>query len=190
LIPNFSYSISFSSFFIVSIVLCPLALLSFHLLQFLSNLAQYFLLYFLSDHLNNFLTINLSGNSPFLKVLSSLSFLLTFSMSHWYSFSNSSTTSFVLPRFSFSSQVSDSTANPFHHTKYLSFPLIHHLFKILSTSHSSSPLIMTGTGCSFFCPSTCPMYLYILLMLTTRYIFTVLGSSNSTAFDSMIFFIQ
>ena len=190
LISNFSCSI-FSFFsFIISIVLCSLALLSFHLLQFLPNLAQYSLLYFLSDHLNNFLAINLPSNSPLLKISSFLSCLLMSSISHWYSFSNSSTASFVLPRFSFSSQVSDSTANPFHHTKYLFFSLIYYLFKILSTFYSFSPSIITGTGCSFFCSSTCPMYFHILLTLTTRCIFTVLGSSNSTVFDNMIFFIQ
>ena len=137
-------SIFSCSFFIISIVLCPLALPPFHLLQFLSNLAQYSLLYFLSDHPNNFLAINLPGNSPLLKVPSSLSCLLTSSISCWYSFSNSSTTSFALPRFFFSSQVLDSAVNPFYHTKYLSFPLIHYLFKILLTFHSSFPSIMTG----------------------------------------------
>ena len=144
LIPNFSCSISSSSSFIVFIVLCSLALPPFHLLQFLSNLAQYSSLYFLSDHPNNFLTVNFPGNSPLLKVPSSLSCLLTSSISCWYSFSNSSTTSFALPRFFFSSQVLDSAVNPFYHTKYLSFPLIHYLFKILLTFHSSFPSIMTG----------------------------------------------
>ena len=189
LIPNFSCSIPFSSSFIVSIVLCSLALLSFYLLQFLSNLTQYSLSYFLSDYPNNFLAVNLPGNSPLLKVPSFLSYLLMFSMSLLYSLSNSSITSFAFPKFSFPSQVSDSTVNPFHCTRYLSFSLTCHLFNILLTSHSSSPSIITGASCSFLCPSTCSTYFCILLTFTTRCIFTVLGSSNSTIFNDMIFFI-
>ena len=100
-------------------------------------------------------------------------------MSCWYSLPNSSTTSFVFPRFSISSQVSDSAVNSFHCTKYLSFPLTYCLFSILLTSYSSSPSIITGAGCFFFCPSTCPMYLCILLTFTTGYIFTVLGNCKS-----------
>ena len=189
LIPKFSCSISSCSSFIISIVLFLFAFLPFHLLQFLSNLTQYSSLHFLSDHPDNFLAINLPGNSSLMKVPSSLSCLLTSSMSCWYSFSNFSTASFALPRLSFPSQVSDSAVNPFYYTKYLSFSLIRHLFKILLTSYSSSLSIITGAGCFFFCPSTCPMYLCILLTLTTRCIFTVLDSSNSTAFDDTIFFI-
>ena len=97
--------------------------------------------------------------------------------------------SLAFSKFSSPSQVSDSAMNPFYCTRYLSFPLIHHLFSILSTFYSSSPSIITGAGCSFFCPFTCPIYLYILLTLTTEYIFIILGSSNSTAFDDTIFFI-
>ena len=105
-----------------------------------------------------------------------------------YSFSNSLIASFAFFKFSLPSHVSDSAINPFHHTKYLSFPLTRCLFNILSTSHSSSSLIITGAVCSFFYPSTCPMYLCILLMLTTRCIFIVLGSSNSTTFVDTILF--
>ena len=68
LILKFSCSIFSSSSFIVSIVLCSLALPPFHLLQFLSNFVQYFSLYLLSDYPNNFLTVNLFGNSPLLNV--------------------------------------------------------------------------------------------------------------------------
>ena len=177
-----------SSFLIVSIVLLFLGRPPFYCLQFLSNLPQYSLSYFLSDHPNNFFAVNLSGNSPLSNIPFSLSCWFTFSMSHQYSLSNSSIASFAFPRFSLPFQVSDSTVNPFHHTRYLSFPLIRHLFKIFSTSHSSSPLIITGAGCSLFCPSTCPTYLHILLTLTTGYILIASGSSNSTAFDDTIFF--
>ena len=129
---------------------------SFHLFQFYSNLPQYSSSYLLSDHPNNFFTVNLPGSSFLLNILSSLSCFLTSFISHQYFFSNSSTTSFAFPKFSFSSQVSDSAVNPFNFTKYLSFSLIHCLFRILSISYSSSPSIITGASCSFLCPSTCP----------------------------------
>ena len=173
---KFFYSISFFFSFIVFIVLYSLALSPFHCLQFLSNLVQYSLSYLLSDHPNNFLTINLPGNSPLLNVSSFLSCLWTFSMSCQYSFLNSSTASFVFSRFSTPSQVSDSTINPFHYTKYLSFPLICCLFSIFSTSHSFSFSITTGASYFFLCSSTCPTYFCTLLTLTTGCIFTVLDS--------------
>ena len=110
------------------------------------------------------------------------------SISCRYSFSNSLIASFAFFKFSLPSHVSDSAVNPFYHTKYLSFPLTHCLFNILSTSYFSSSLIITGAVCSFFYPSTCPMYLRILLSLTTRCIFIVLGSSNSTTFVDTILF--
>ena len=188
-IPEFPCLISFSSSFIVSIILCFLVLPPFHLLQFLSNLAQYSSSYLLSNHPNSFLAVNLPGNSPLRNVPSSFFYLLTSSMSLLCSFSYSLTASFAFSRFSLPSHVSDSAMNPFHCTRYLSFPHICCLFRILSTFYSSSPSISTRAGCSFLCPSTCPTYFCILLMLTTKCIFTVLGSSNSTAFDDMIFFI-
>ena len=187
--PELSCLISSSSSFIVSIVLCPFVCPPFHCFQFLSSFPQYSSSYYLSDHPNSFFAVNCPGSSPLLNVPSSLFCCLTSSMSHWYSFLYSLTASFAFSRFSLSSQVSDSAMNPFHHTKYLSFPHIRHLFRILSTSHSSSSSITTGAGCSFLCPSTCPTYLHILLTLTTGCIFTILGSSNSTVFDDMIFFI-
>ena len=177
-----------SSSLIVSIILFFLGHSPFHCLQFLSNLPQYSLLYFLSDHPNNFFAINLPGNSPLSNIPFSLSCQFTSSMSCQYSLSNSSIASFAFPRFSLPFQVSDSAVNPFHHTRYLSFPLIHHLFKIFSTFYSSSPSIITGAGYSLFCPSTCPTYLCILLTLTTGCILIVSGSSNSTVFDDTIFF--
>ena len=187
-IPKFPCLIFSSFFFIISIILHSLFLPLFHLLQFLSNFSQYSLLYLLSNYPNNFLTSNLSGNSSLLNVPSSLSCLLTSSISLLYSFSNSSIASFAFSKCSFPSQVSASAVNPFHCTRYLSFSLICHLFNILSTSHSSSPSIMTGVGYPFLCPSTCPMYLCILLTFTTRCILIVLGNSNLTTFADMIFF--
>ena len=189
LIFDFFCSIFSSSSQIVSKVLLPLAHSPFHHLQFLSNLPQYSSSYCLSDYPNSFFAINHPSSSPLLNVPFSLSCLLTSSISHLYSFSNSLTASFTFSRFSIPSQVSDSAVNPFYCTRYLSFPLTHCLFKILSTSYSSSLLIMTGAGCPFLCLSTCSMYLCILLILTTKCIFTVLGSSNSTAFSDMTFLI-
>ena len=95
--------------------------------------------------------------------------------------------SFVFPKFFFPFQVLDSAMNPFHYTKYLFFPFIYCLFRILLTFHSFSLLIITRASCSFLCPSTCLTYFCILLILTTGYIFIVLGSSNFTVFDNMIF---
>ena len=187
LISDSFHSIFSSSSQIVSKVL-PLACSPFHCLQFLSNLPQYSLLYCLSNYLNSFFAINHPGSSPLLNVPFSLSCYLTSSISHQYSFSNSSTAPFVFSKFSILSQVSDSAINPFHCTRYLFFPLICCLFNILSTSHFSSSLIMTGASCFFLCPSTCPMYLCILLMFTTGYILIVLSNFNSTTFADTIFF--
>ena len=188
-IPKFPCLVSSSSSFIVSIILHSLFLPPFHLLQFLSNLPQYSLSYLLSNHPNNLFTINCPSSSLLLNISFSLSCCFISSMSCWYSFSYSSTASFVFSRFSLPSQVSNSTMNPFHCTRYLSFSYICHLFRIFSTSYSSSPLIMTGAGCSLLCLSTCPTYLCILLTFTTECILIVLGNSNSTTFVNTIFLI-
>ena len=172
---------SFSSQ-IVSKVLLPLPLSPFHCLQFLSNLPQYSLSYLLSNHLNSFFVVNYPGSSSLLNIFFFLSCHLTSSISYWYSFSNFLTTPFAFSKFSIPSQVSDSTVNSFYCTRYLSFSIIHCLFNILLTFHSFSSSIMIGASYSFLCPFTCPMYLCILLMLTTGCILIVLGSSSSTAF--------
>ena len=187
LTPDFSCSISFSCS-IVSIFLFPLVCFPFHLFQFLFNLPQYSSLYILSNHPNNFFAVNLPSNSSLSNTSSSCFCFAISSWSHQYSFSNSLIASCMFFKFSLPSQVSNSAVNPFQHTKYLSFPLIYCLFRIFSTSYSSSPSIITVASYSFLCPSTCLIYLYILLTLTTRCILIVLGSSNSTAFDDMIFF--
>ena len=54
--------------------------------------------------------------------------------------------------------ISDSAVNLFYCTRYLSFPYILHLFRILFTSYSSFFSITTGAGCFFLCPSTYPTY--------------------------------
>ena len=154
-----SCPISFFFSFIFSIVLCPLAFSSFYYFQFLSNLAQYSLLYLLSNQPNSFFAVNCSSSSLLLNISSFLFCLLTFFISCQYFFFNSSTASFVFSRFSIPSQVFDSTVNPFHYTRYLSFSLTYHLFSILFTSHSFSSSIITGAGCFFLCSFICPTYL-------------------------------
>ena len=183
--PNFSSSVSSSSstVFIISLLT---GLLLFHHLQFLSNLPQYSWSYCLSNHPYNIFAMNFPGNSPCLNVVSSRSCCAISSMSYRYSFSNSSIVFFAFFKFSLLSQVLDSAINPFQRIRYLSFSFTRHLFRILSTSHFSSPSIITRAGCSFFCLSTCLTYLCILLMLTTEYILTMLGSSNLTTFDDII----
>ena len=188
LTPEFCFStFSFCSL-ITSSILLSLSYPSFYHFQFLSNLPQYSWLYLLSDYSNSFLAINLPDNSSLSNIPSSYSCLITSSWSRQYSFLDSSIAFFAFFKFSLPSQVSDSTVNPFQHTKYLSLSLTHCLFNILSTFYSSFPLIITRAGYSFLCPSTCPIYLCTLLTLTTRYILTVLGSSNSTTFNNTIFF--
>ena len=103
-----------------------------------------------------------------------------------YSFSNFSTSSLAFLRFSLFSQVSSSAVHSFHHTRYLSFSHTCLLFIIFSTFYSFSPSITTGCGGSFFCPSTCSVYLHTLLTLATECLFTVLGSSNSIVFVEII----
>ena len=131
LISKFFCSISSSSSIVSKVcLLFP----PFYLFQFHSNLLQYSLSYLLSNHPNNFFAVNPSGSSSLLNVPSSLSCLLISSISHQYSFLNSSTASFTFSKSSFPSQVSDSAVNSFYLTKYLSF---YCLFRIFFTSHSS-----------------------------------------------------
>jgi len=96
-----------------------------------------------------------------------------------YFLSNSSTNSIVFFKFFLLSQVSSSTVQPFHHTKYLFCPCTFLLFIIFSTSHFSSSSITTSCSVSFFCLSTCNLYYHTQLIFTTRCILIVLGRSNS-----------
>ena len=131
----------------------------FHFRQFLSNFLKYSSLNFLLFHPYSIFTVNLSGNSPLLKsffsTISNFSCLLT---SVFILPSNSSNTSLVFPKSSFLSQVSCSAINSFHHTKYLSTPLIFLLFNIFLISHSLTPSISIGFPPSFFYLSTCSLY--------------------------------
>jgi len=88
---------------IISIVFLFLGCSSFYHFQFLSNLSQYSLSYFLFDYSNNFFAINLLDNSSLSNTPSSLSCQFTSFMSYQYSLSNSLIASFAFPRFSFSS---------------------------------------------------------------------------------------
>ena len=128
----------------------------FHRHQFFSNLFQYSCSYFFSPHPYNNFAVYFPGNSLLNTFFSSsLSCRCVSSSSSLpYSFSNSSTKSLAFLRFSLLSQVSSSAVHPFYCTRYLSLPRTHLLFIIFSTSHSSSSLITTGCGISFFCPST------------------------------------
>ena len=123
----------------------------FQCLQFSFYFFSLCLLYSLFNHLHNTLAVNLPGSSlenSFL--LSSSSYHLTSSVFSLYFLSNSSTSSFIFPKFSLLSQVSLSTVYPFHHTKNFSFSLTILLFSILSTSNFFFPLIMTSFGGVFF----------------------------------------
>ena len=113
-------------------------------------------LLFLHPYIN--FAMNSLGNSQ-LNSLSSFSSscYLSSSTSSLYFLSNSSTNSFAFPKSSLFSQVFSSAVYPFHLTRNFSFPLTVLLFKIFSTSNSSSPSIMTGFGSIFFCPSTCSL---------------------------------
>ena len=103
-----------------------------------------------------------------------------------YSLSNSLTSSFAFSKFSFSSYVS--VMYLFHYTKNLFFPYTFLLFKIFSTSYSSSPSITIGCSGTTFWPSTWGLYSYTLLTLTTGCILIAGDNSSSIVFVEMTFF--
>ena len=117
------------------------------------------------------LAVNSLGNSQLNSFSSSSSsYRLSSSASSPYSLSNSSTSSFVFPKFFLSSHMSSSAVYPFYHTKNFSFPHTILLFRIFSTSNSSSPSMMTGFGGVFFCPSTYGLYSYHKWPLTNLWL--------------------
>ena len=95
--------------------------------------------------------------------------------------SNSSTTSLVFSRSSSFSYELCSTINSFHHTKYLTTPFIFCLFKIFSTSYSSTLSIFTSFTFFAFCSFTCSLYHTTLLTFTTGWVFIEVGNCNLTA---------
>ena len=131
----------------------------FHLHQFLSNFLRYSSSNLPSFHPYNNFAVYLPSNFPLLNSFFSaifiLSCLLTFA---FICPSNSSNASFAFSKFSLFSHMSCSTVNLFHHTRYLSTPLIFLLFNIFSTSHSLTPSISIGFPSSFLCPPTCSLY--------------------------------
>ena len=132
---------------------------NFHFYQFLSNFLKYSFSNFLSSHPYSIFAVNFPGNSPLLKSLSSaISNFSCLLISTFILPSNSSNTSLAFPKSSFLFQVSCSTVNLFHYTKYLSTPLIFLLFNIFLISYSSTSSISIGFPSSFFCPSTCSLY--------------------------------
>ena len=123
----------------------------FYFCQFLSN--------FLLSHPYNIFAVNFPGSSSLLKSLSSIisifSYFLTSAFILPLNFSN---TSFAFPKSSFFSQMSCSTINPFHHTKYLSTSLIFLLFNIFSIFYSLTFSTSIGFPSSLFYSSTCSLY--------------------------------
>ena len=153
----------------------------FYFCQFLSNFLKYSSSNFPSFHPYNIFAVYFSSNSPFLKSLSStisnFSCLLTSAFIHSLNFS---ITSFAFYRSSSFSHESYSAINPFYCTKYFTTPLIFHLFKNFSTSHSSTPSTSTGFTSSAFCSFTCSLYCTTQLTFTTRCILIEVGNRNLT----------
>ena len=149
----------------------------FYLLQFLSSFLKYSSSNFLSSHPYNSFVVYFPGNSILLYSLLSC---------HLTSIPNlslrSSTSSFAFPKSSTLSHMLLSTVNPFHHTKYFSTPLIFLLFRIFSTSYSSTPSTFISFPFSFLCPFTCSSYWTTWLTLTTEWILIKLGSCSLTTF--------
>ena len=131
----------------------------FHFHQFLSNFLRYSFSNVPLSHPYNIFTVNFSGSFSLLKFLSSVIFIFSYLLTSTCILpSNSSSTSSVFPKSSFFFQVSCSTVNPLHCTKYFSTPLIFLLFNIFLISHSLTPSISIGFPSFFFCPPTCSLY--------------------------------
>ena len=128
----------------------------YHLCQFFSNFLRYSALNFLLSHPYSNFAMYLLGNSTLLSsaFLSSTCLLTSAPILP----SKSSTKFFAFLKSSSFSQVSLSAVNPFHRTRYFSTPFIFLLFRIFSTSHSSTPSTSTGFPSFFFCPFTCSLY--------------------------------
>jgi len=131
----------------------------FYFYQFLSNFLKYSSSNFPLSHLYNIFTVYFSGNFSLLKsfssIISNFSYLLTSTL---ILSSNSFIASLVFPRSSSLSYMLCSAINPFQYTKYFSISLIFLLFKIFSTSYSSTPSTSIGFVSFFFYPSTCSLY--------------------------------
>ena len=163
-----------SSFFLILSFL-------FYFLQFFSNFLKYSSSNFLSSHLYNIFTIYFPSSSSLLNFLSfdlsNFFYLLTFV---FILSLNSATNSFVFFKSFFFSQLSCSTINLFHHTKYFTTSLTFLLFKIFSTSYSSTSFISISLASSFLCFPTWSLYSTIQLMFTTEWILIEVSSCNLT----------
>ena len=82
---------------------------------------------------------------------------------------------------SFLSYILCSAVNLFHHTRYFTTSYIFLLFRIFSTSHSS-----TFSTSTVFCSPTCSLYYIIWLIFTTRWILIELSSCSLTALVDII----
>ena len=164
----------------------------FHLCQFLSNFLRYFVSNFLLSYPYSIFVIYLPGNSILLN-----SFALWFNPLFCSQFTSSCLfiSVLILPSKSFTnffaffkffslSHMPPFAVNPFHYTRYFSTPLIFLLFKILSTSHFSTPSTSTGFPSSLFCSFTCSLYHTTQLTLTTRWILIELSSCSFTTFNN------
>ena len=141
----------------------------FYLFQLLSNFFKYSFSNFSSSHLYNIFAVYFPGSSALLKFFSSAKSNFSYLLTSTFIFpSNFATNSFTFSKSSFFSQLSYSAMKPFHHTKYFIIPLTFLLFKILSTSHSSTSSTSISLTSSFLCPPTCSLYRTILLIFTTR----------------------
>ena len=131
----------------------------FHFCQFLSIFLKYSSSNFPSSYSYNIFTIYFSSNSPLLKsfsfTISNFSCLLT---STFILLSNSFNISLAFPKSFLFSHILISAVNPFHLIRYFSVSLIFLLFRIFSTSHSSTPSTLTGFPSFFLCPSTYFLY--------------------------------
>ena len=140
---------------------------NFHFHQFFSNFLRYSSSNFLLSHLYNIFAMNFPDSSSLLKFLSFTISIFSYLFTSAFILSlNSSSTSSAFPKSSFFFQVSCSTVNPFHCTKYFSTPLIFFLFNIFSISHSLTPSISISFSSSFFLS---PYLLLVLYYLTDIY---------------------
>ena len=129
-----------------------------HFCQFLFNFLKYSFSNFLLFYLYNIFTVYFPSKSPLLKSFSFATSNFSYHLTSVFNIpSNSAITFFVFSKSSFS-QLLCFIINLFHHTKYFITSFIFLLFKIFSTSHSSTLSTSTSFTSSTFCPSTCFLY--------------------------------
>ena len=97
---------------------------------------------------------------------------------------------FIFSKFFSLFQLSFSTINLFHYTKYFITPLTFILFSIFSTFYFSTPSTSTSFASSTFYPSTYFLYHTIWLTFTTRWILIEVSNHNLTALVETTYFIN